>query len=338
MKLKGKLILSCAALAAVATTAFSTTYAWYTANSTVTANGISASTAQAASDALQISLDGNTWSASVDLTSKLTGKTALVPVERTAVDKSVGTYKTWDPNNNAPKDAAIDTPVGSVVQFDLYFRNIGVASSSVQVSGAAIANVSKVSAAENAAAGLPTQKLLSDIGSYTTAANPTYTVDILRALDLEIAIQTIVIDEGKVVSVSSLTGENANSVTTWTSANTLDYSLHGSHDKTSVYKDTLDEDAASGYNAHTYYNAVKGANITTTGAAEGTNFAPSNDAMIKLSDTTGQTIVKTTWTIYLNGWNKACFDACKGQNITMSLTFNAVAPQQNQGGQGGQGA
>ena len=55
MKLRNKLILSCAALAAVATTAVSTTYAWYTSNVDVSASGITAKSASAADSTLLIS-------------------------------------------------------------------------------------------------------------------------------------------------------------------------------------------------------------------------------------------------------------------------------------------
>ena len=60
MKLRNKLILSCAALAAVATTAVSTTYAWYTANDSVKATGINAQTSQTDDTLLLISKTGFT--------------------------------------------------------------------------------------------------------------------------------------------------------------------------------------------------------------------------------------------------------------------------------------
>ncbi len=54
MKLRNKLILSCAALAAVATTAFSTTFAWYTSNTKVTADNVSGTSANSGSQLLMI--------------------------------------------------------------------------------------------------------------------------------------------------------------------------------------------------------------------------------------------------------------------------------------------
>jgi len=59
MKLRNKLILSCAALAAVATTAVSSTFAWYTSNTEVTVNTLSANTKNSGSDLLMIA-DGLT--------------------------------------------------------------------------------------------------------------------------------------------------------------------------------------------------------------------------------------------------------------------------------------
>ena len=48
MKLNKKLIMSCAALAACATTLVSSTYAWYTTNTEVTLDTVTGSTAAAA--------------------------------------------------------------------------------------------------------------------------------------------------------------------------------------------------------------------------------------------------------------------------------------------------
>lgn len=395
MKLRGKLILSCTALAAVATTAFSTTYAWYTANSTVTATGIQASTASAASDALQISLDGNAWGATVDLTNALKAAKSLTPVQRTYTANSVGGYKVWSSDSNAVgADAVVGT---NIVQFDLYFRNVGAAGN-ITITGATITNAQ--------AAALPTQKTLADIGTgasnYTANQNPTYTVDLLRALDMEIVTKTTTVGTAnKAITVSNLTSaEGFDKVTT---AGVLAYRLAGEPTST----DTLDDAKATGYNAHTYYNQVKGigyvlpvaqptadtfgnntyytqtklgtyaeaasfaagtkyyiytgtagidetkngdyyvgttaadatTGIMTQTVTDATAFDVATDATgagllplfepgatnIKIANTTETTIVKATFTIFLNGWDIACFDAVKGQNISMDLTFSSVS-------------
>jgi hypothetical protein len=69
MKLRNKLILSCAALAAVATTAVSTTFAWYTSNTVVTAGPLTADTKNSGDDLLMIA-DG--YSATKDAQNKVT--------------------------------------------------------------------------------------------------------------------------------------------------------------------------------------------------------------------------------------------------------------------------
>ena len=68
MKLRNKLILSCAALAAVATTAVSTTFAWYTANTEVTAGTLTAETEAGSDKLLLISETGakGTWGSKID--------------------------------------------------------------------------------------------------------------------------------------------------------------------------------------------------------------------------------------------------------------------------------
>ena len=71
MKLKGKLIMSAAALAACAATLTSTTYAWYTANTAVDANGVTGATANTGTSSIQIAkekADKKNWSSLVNLT------------------------------------------------------------------------------------------------------------------------------------------------------------------------------------------------------------------------------------------------------------------------------
>ena len=96
MKLRNKLILSCAALAAVATTAVSTTYAWYTSNTEVSATGLTAKTDNNGADTLLISKTGGkgTWSSSIAFEE---AAATLSPVEYTAgTSNAAGTYKAWN--------------------------------------------------------------------------------------------------------------------------------------------------------------------------------------------------------------------------------------------------
>lgn len=330
MKLKGKLILSCAALAAVATTAFSTTYAWYTSNTEVKATGIGASTAAADSSTLQISKDGSTWGATVDLTSILTSaRTNLTPVERTANSNAVGTYKIQN-DNAEPNASSVINPVSdtsaditkNVVQFDLYFRNITLGFEADGTTPKTCPVYIKTATITNAQAGsYPTAKLLTDITSeYKASANSGYTVDLLRALDVEI----VGFDS------AAITGEyiNVDTNTTYTGEMVSSYKLDSYANKNAagnVTKDTLSD--LTGWDALTYYNTVKNGT-----ASRGANAEPTTDLSAVLNKAASKIgtiqasnkVLKTTWTLYLDGWDKACFDAVKGQTISVELAFTTT--------------
>ena len=325
MKLKGKLILSCAALAAVATTAFSTTYAWYTSNTEVKATGITASTGTSNDSALQISLDGSTWGASVDLTTLLASAQTLTPVQRnagaTGVASTFTTQNLAGTTNPVSATAGDATRTANYVQFPLYFRNITIADSTtsdVYIKSATIVN--------QQAGGVDT-KLLTDIGTHTQAANSKYKVDLLRALDLEIAASyTAAVGADEKVEC------DGNTVTTGEKTSLYNLEAYACKNAAgTTVKDTLSDLAANSWDALGYYNTVKGLTgadvavrpaaadyvIPATGLDTVVNTANSKLGTIQ----SNKQILKTIWTLYLDGWDTACFDACKGQTITASFVF-----------------
>jgi len=113
MKLRNKLILSCAALAAVATTAVSTTFAWYTQNSTVHALNATGVSMDSGNSSIFISGDHEHWWSKVDTTSDIetqrftVSETELVPVS-------------FDGTNWVDEKGATTTK--SAVTFTLYFK------------------------------------------------------------------------------------------------------------------------------------------------------------------------------------------------------------------------
>jgi len=351
MKLRNKLILSCAALAAVATTAVSTTFAWYTSNTTVDATGVTAGTDAANSTTLQISSDGSTWGATVDLKINA-GKFAPVSYGKggdgtdgettpTADDK----FYTWSTTNNAVTTTEASSS-SDYIQFTLYFRNLGGSSDNVYL---------KKFELKNATTGnLPTtQTLVTDglVASGKTRTDlPAYSVNLLRALDLKLDLSQRTFKDKKTYNVTSDTDDT---LVTGTTASTTVYGLEAFHTSTTVAAgnkktDSIDDTVNSlgtSANAHTYYNAFKGSSITTTNpltenAALGTNYANANYATTATTSaidlgaakgttsdgTTAQdaTYVKSVWTIFLNGWDTMCFDGVKGQKITLSMSFTTA--------------
>ena len=324
MKLRGKLILSCAALAAVATTAFSTTYAWYTSNDTVTATGLTAKTETDGSDSLQISSDGSNWKTTIDLSTVINTDALklLKPVERTAATNAVGTFKlqNGDGTTNPVSDTSAAAGTG-IVQFVLYFRNVSSATSAVYLNAATYSNTTGITTSQTTPV-LPNTKLIADLNAnYTTAANTSYSIDILRALDFEIAVETGTVKEGQPVVDAKVATTAEGSGYTGVSAEA--YNL----EQTS-YSDTVAATNFGTWDALDYYNTVKG--LTGADAAtRPTDYAEpatklesiANKEAGKLADTTPLTVVKTTWTLYLDGWDKACFDAVKAQSVKFDFTF-----------------
>lgn len=307
-KLGLKLGLSCAALAACATTLVSTTFAWYTSNDTVEASGLVANTETGGSDSLQISSDGTSWGTKVDLSTVINtdAKKTLKPVERTANASGVGTFKLQNGEGTTnPVSSTAATSTTGVIQFNLYFRNVASSSSNVYL---------KTASYSNTTATLPTTKLIADLtASYTTAANTAYTVDLMRVLDVEIEVETATVGESDPVVLAKAGDFSFGKVNA--------YNM-----ESESYSDTLS--AQTDWDALNYYNAVKG--LTSDNAATRDESIVDPSASLEsiagtanglFAATTPTTIVKTTWTIYEDGWDKACYDAVKGQTFSLDLTF-----------------
>jgi len=235
MKLRNKLILSCAALAAVATTAVSTTYAWYTSNQEVTATGVEASTSSSADALLLISKTGakNTWSSSVNLNIDLT---SIVPVYRDAA----GAVHKWDSANNKPLTssatagqagtAEATTTAGDYISFSLYFKSGNGNPLDVSYKTFTITNTTD--------GNLPTKSVLTSEGlTANSNVDGEYSVNFVKALTMENVYS---------VTTEATTGVAAHAQTTGTSA----YKFKTNSSKAA----TTDGQAV---NAHTYYNNVK---------------------------------------------------------------------------------
>jgi len=328
MKLRNKLILSCAALAAVATTAVSTTFAWYTANTEVSATGITAKTKSAAAETLLISKTGvqKTWKAKVDLEMTIGDDGTLIPV---AWDGTNNVYKSWDSTDNEAKKAHVD---GNTLKFMLYFNSGSEDNLDVKMTHALFKNTTEGT--------LPTKTVQTTTGLGSGAGDATYNVNMFRALVMAVnPYQT------KEVKTGTPTY-------TFTAANRQVYALGKAMDanaKADSWASTFDG------NAHEYYDEIKGLVSNSTAATnddpiatttEGTRgyseaadatlaykTAATVDGELATSYKIGETgvggaangavdnILAVRFDIYLDGWNKACFDACQGQTFTLTLQF-----------------
>ena len=310
MKLRNKLILSCAALAAVATTAFSTTFAWYTANDTVKATGITGKTSEDDATLLLISKTAKvgSWGASVQINS------SAVTLEPVAYDSTNDAYSVWDPTNNTTGGAASGglTSDDEYISFYLYFKSGSSEDLTVQIESFELVN----QAAEDDE--LPTFSVLA---TGTGVTDPTYSVDMFRALDV-----VLTVEQGLEVAASGT------SPVVSSDAERTAYNCDALAQNDSIVVNTA--------NAHTYYNNVKslGANgIDDTKVASETTYT-SIEALqtgtFQFDITTGEgnqaatgdmdPVLMVRFDIYLDGWDKMCFDAVRKQSFTLDMEFSAI--------------
>lgn len=301
MKLKGKLIMSAAALAACAATLTSTTYAWYTSNTQVSADGVTGTTAASGSELLLISDTGKdgSWSNTVTLDSNDQGNVNINGVNLMPVAHAAeGEYKGWS-GNAVSTDPASST---NYLQFDLFFK--ATKALPVYVNGFTI---------NNETGALPSKDILANAGGLTASdKQKIYTVDVRRALKVE----------------------TKSEVVTKGTANTPSYGQYNLS-KLNTYEDSLK--GLSSYNAHEYFNKVTGntieTNVTTTQSVASTEIketgATENQWTLgttpKAAEAGDATYLKVTFIVYLDGWDLACFDACQGQSISIALNFTCEA-------------
>jgi len=311
MKLRNKLILSCAALAAVATTAVSTTFAWYTSNTEVKATGVSGKTYESDASVLMISTDDYNWGSKVNLA---INPQNMVPV---ATDDAGTTFKVWDQSTNAVGTTAVANQ--DYITFDLYFKSGSTDSLHVYMKEFNLVNTTT---------SLPAKIKLNSTG-LTGVTSTTYTVDMFRALT---------IDQLAYTTTERLASDAAYPTATADSTHTKVWdcqSLAGS--------DSLDDVTTP--DAHAYYNAVKGleagagaidtsitnsettrANLVDTSASgyDLTSWELGVTGAGSIVSTTASGALKVTFNIYLDGWDKCCFDACQGQTFTLDMVFGSA--------------
>jgi len=341
MKLRNKLILSCAALAAVATTAVSTTFAWYTANTDVSASGVSAQTLAGSDKLLLISSSGakGTWGSSITLANAATfepvsfenGK--YLEFNQTLV--AANSYAGPDTTKEVSIDPTAQSTSGKVLNFNIYLRNGGSTAFDVKVTKFLITNTTAASTD-----GLPSKTLLkTDSGlTTTTEGGATYTCDLMRALVVRTRSTTVTGNAGTGGYTASDLEDLNTTVGSGTSA--VNYNLFNLDSYTS-YADTV----GSSDNAHTYYNAVTGKtlvesdkatarttdNLTTTALPVNATASAAKTGAWNIinvpaanEDPALQDYVVINFQVFLNGWDLYCFDAVQGQQISIDLAFSVV--------------
>lgn len=346
MKLRNKLILSCAALAAVATTAVSTTFAWYTSNEKVTVGTITANTKNSGADLLMIAdgLKATTTGTGTTATTAvsevqlgdLAWNTEILSITTNAMDTSTGANAQLTPlaynavnvdagtNNGALVPLTEVTVEGNKVMktststsdstsgylhFVLYLKNAGADARTINMH---INNLRNTAA--NTAA-LPTKSIVNpDVNRKymgLTSGN-SYSVDALRVAAVDVEYTPI--DDSTLGSLDKEVVYNLSSAISSPSflgtvdPTKTDYSAHSYYNAVM----TPDLDTADTYNKET-------STFTSLGAASGVNLPVTLPAANVEDD-----YYKLDFKVFINGWDKSCFDGCQGQSFTFDLDFQVV--------------
>ena len=389
MKLRNKLILSCAALAAVATTAVSTTFAWYTANDTVKANGITGKTSTQDATLLLISKTGKqgNWGASVDINTsdvtldpvtymkadkylevknvvagetvvtgyytkegnnytEVTGKDTKAVADTTYyAKKEAGKYYQWD--SAANQEGALATANGQYISFYLYFKSGSSQSLDVTIDKFNLRNTTPA---------LPTNTVLA---AGTGSTETSYTIDMLRATNIVVTTY-----QGKEVEATADANPVIPANATSEQAVRTAYACDSQVKKVTKNEQQVDWDSYvaeqntgtaqapvyTGSNAHRYYNNVKtltgndaiDTSILTSEAELGdVSTLVGADNKYKFTVQTGagaaangglDNILMVKFDIYLDGWDVACFDACRKQTIALDMEFTGSPHKEQQSG------
>lgn len=307
MKLKGltKLALSGVALAAVAATLGTSTYAWYVTNATATASGVTG-TAQAGGTGNVLVAQASTADSKVnghgefkqnivfDSTNYTSTTTAAGLLPTTPVTAS-GTYSTTTPATSitsttvwVDKEGTTQSS-GNYVKFDIWL--LSTSKTTVKMSYT-ISNTTASNAVKNQLAyantGLPTDVSQGD----------SFAVNFIDALRMSVTADAAKIMVGEDEQTTAIYDVAASASAT--SSTYASYTTGGS--------------------ANQYLGAVLGATeVITTGPTA----ISQTTKEISLKVTANEE-AKLTFYIWLEGTDDQCFDSCNGQSFGIDFSFTGI--------------
>jgi len=311
-----KLILSGTALAAVAATLGTSTYAWYTTNPTVSANNIVGASSDSGSSSIYIAKDTagtKAWSSSVTFANDDFATAQLIPVQPTS---TAGSFKKLDGSDASATD---------VLSFSLWFKSSKVADTATEANGIPL-YIKSIKFLNTTTTALPSYDNLiygDTVKSADTFGvsnqNALYAVDFLNSLAMEVtdvtdakaatdttpAVPAVLKQKFEVASFAGVAA---------------DYTAASVTKPTAAAGTTLVENGK----AHAYYNEVMETDLTTDAITAGKALTTkyTKEAVTTLNATgTNDTARKLTFYVYLNGWNDFCYDACQGQTFNLKLEF-----------------
>lgn len=298
-KLTRKLLLSVFTLAICAVTLVSTTFAWYTTNTEATTNTVQGQT-NAATDSsnLLISSDGNVWSSVCTPNIGSTG-TAMIPLQ-------------YNGNALIPLSGSIDDSKTQYIQFKLWFKTnkTATAANDQIVVYLTHVNVKNAKVYASDADKLTTVDNLLFNGNNTPQYAPStekYAVDIVRALNL--------------VSVSNETTVTKNHLDLTNVAqvqSNLETGIRTSVSAEEYYEDVMDAPIQNQITP--YATPIYNANVE--GYTSGNAISVGKIVSSTVDSVTSYSVLEVTFTVYLDGWDQYCFDACRGQQFNLDLGFS----------------
>ena len=312
--LKRKLFLSIASLAVCAATLVSTTFAWYTSNTEVSASNVTGTSQANGEGLLLISKTGadGTFTNSVDLG---INTTSLVPVEYTSGALSEPTIKGWNSgtaSSGDELDVTGNTSTGAYIKIELWFRG-------VQNSTGVSVNLKQLTLT-NTTGTLPAKDVLTTTGlgeSWNISTDKTYKVDILRNIMIGYTVEEGVPNEGGTAykytmkSVGVIDPENLCTISA---------------------EDSFKAKSIDSFDAHSYYEGVTGTEPNGSDPIVDANALEVGDNLsfgTTPASTASYNALKLTLYVFINGWDKACFDAIQGQTFTLNLGFSSESSNIN---------
>jgi hypothetical protein len=325
MKFKGltKLAMSGVALAAVAATLGTSTYAWYVVNPTANVTNVQASTANAGDTSILVSKDGSNFSGKIAFGANdfngsgvfaNNNRAAFVPVR--PIEKVDGTaFYTGDVLD---ADATTSNTSNAYLKFSVWVKAAKAGDVSVKLSAT---NTTGVDASHTTAT-LPTQYAYQDVTSSITATN-TFTVDAINALRtavfIDAATTATVYETDKIAYQSNYSADSKYSTL---SLGQVNDTTKKTGTATLIDADGVTSTSESLKGAHLYYAQVMTElPVTTTDNVTVTSATNISDVTLAAANTA----VKLTFVVWLEGGDDLCFDACGGQTFEFGLQFDAVA-------------
>jgi len=332
MKLKGltKLALSGVALAAVAATLGTSTYAWYISNTTASVSGAEGSTAQAdTSGSLyaagytmheaskwgnKVSLNGGSEK---DATHDYISVANLTPVTKatadatTAYNAKVAAADAVNPTPGSFVDkagAAVTAANGAYLEFEVWLIQRGTKVRQV----APKLTITNETSADTIAASKQTAYSSNNLPGSGLAAGSAFKVDAVHALRVEIENTT-----------GYASKKAADAYTADDLVGTKVFAADTAFETYSTKSGMVTGGSANGY----YNSVVDGVNLYGCGAGSAGNLCAD---VVAPSGTWGnfylkpETETKLTFRIWLEGTDAQCFDSCVAQSFKFALEFDLL--------------